>query len=796
MLRNYLKTALRNLAKSKLHSIINITGLSVGMAVAVLIGLWIYDEVSFDQQGGHYDRIARVVQNVTNNNEVSTWMSVPFPLAEVLRKDYGNNLKRVIRAVENDELFTLGHKKINEHGGYFEPGAPELFGMRMIQGSLNGLDNLPGTIFLSQSMAKAFFGDADPINQNLQLDTTVIRVMGVYEDFPRNSSFAELKFMSPWALFYNRSTWLRTIEDPWRPNFVATYVELADNADYARVSAAIRDSKLKHVNAHLASKKPAVFLFPMSRWHLYSEFKDGKNVGGAIQYVWMFGTIGVFVLLLACINFMNLSTAQSEKRAREVGIRKTLGSLRRQLVIQFFSESLLTVIFSFSLCLVFVRLALPFFNEVADKQMEILWDRPLFWVLSAGFMLFTALIAGSYPAIYLSSFKPVKVLKAGTFKAGRLVIAPRKALVVLQFTISVTLIIGTSIVYRQIQFAKDRPVGYTRAGLVTLPGMNGAIHNHWSAVKNELLRTGAISGITESGSSMTQIGNSTSGFSWPGKDPGFSIDFQFDQISFDYGNTVGWEIKAGRNFSPDFPRDSSGFIINEAAAKVMGLKDPVGTNVMWWDKPGRIVGIVKDMVINSPYDQPLPTLFTLLGPQDAGDVVIARINPAMSARSALDKITPVFRQFDPDQPFEYHFVDDDYARKFSSEERVGQLASVFSGLAVFISCLGLFGLISFVAEQRKKEIGIRKVLGASIVNVWGLLSGDFVVLVSISFVVAVPVAYLAMRGWLQNYSYRAAMSWWIFAAAGAGALLITIVVVSFQAVRAALVNPIKSLRAE
>jgi ABC-type antimicrobial peptide transport system permease subunit len=644
-------------------------------------------------------------------------------------------------------------------------------------------------------MAKAYFGDADPMGQTLQIDTSVVKVTGVYQDFPRNSSWAELKFMSPWAFFYNRATWLRTFEDPWRPNFVATYVQLADNADFDRVSVVIKDSKLKNVNAHLAAKKPAVFLFPMSRWHLYSEFKDGVNTGGAIQYVWMFGTIGVFVLLLACINFMNLSTAQSEKRAREVGIRKTLGSLRRQLVMQFFSESILTAIFSFALCLVMARLALPYFNFVADKQMAILWDRPGFWLAGAAFVLSTSLIAGSYPALYLSSFKPVKVLK-GTLKAGRLAIVPRKVLVVAQFTISVTLIIGTSIVYRQIQYAKDRPIGYTRAGLITLPEMNGAIHDHWSAVKNELLRTGAISGITESGSSLTEIGNSTSGFSWPGKDPNFSIDFQLDEVTFDYGKTVGWEIKEGRNFSPDFPSDSSGFIINEAAAKVMGLKDPAGANVTWWGKPGRIVGVVKNMVMESPYDEPRPTLFSLLGPHDAGNVVIARINPAMGARAALDKITPVFRQFDPDQPFEYRFVDDEYARKFESEARVGQLASVFSGLAVFISCLGLFGLISFVAEQRKREIGIRKVLGASVANVWGLLSGDFVLLVTISFLIATPLAWWAMRSWLQNYHYRTTMSWWIFAAAGAGALLITIVVVSVQAIRAAMVNPIRSLRME
>jgi ABC-type antimicrobial peptide transport system permease subunit len=794
MLKNYFKTALRNLAKSKLHSIINITGLSVGMAVAMLIGLWIYDEVSFDRQGEHYDRIAQVIQNVTNNGAVETWKTVPYPLAEVLRKDYGNNFKRVVSSVETDQVITLGHKKISEHGVYFEPGAPEMFGVRMTRGNLNGLDNLQGTIFLSESMAKAFFGDADPMNQNLLIDTMVVKVTGVYEDFPRNSSFAEIKYMAPWALFFNVNG-LQTMGEPWRPNFATTYVELADNADFARVSAVIRDSKLKHVNPQLATKKPAVFLFPMSRWHLYSEFKDGVNVGGAIEYVWMFGTIGVFVLLLACINFMNLSTAQSEKRAREVGIRKTLGSVRRQLVMQFFSESVLTAVFSFAICLVMVRLALPFFNEVADKQMEMQWGEPMFWILSAAFVLFTSLIAGSYPAIYLSSFKPVKVLK-GTFKAGRLAIVPRKALVVLQFTISVTLIIGTSIVYQQIQFAKDRPVGYTRAGLISLPSMNGAIHNHWSAVKNELMSTGAIADITESGSPMTEVGNSTSGFSWPGKDPNFSTDFKFDGITYDYGKTIGWEIKKGRNFSPEFLSDSSNFIVNEAAVKVMGLKDPVGANVTWWNKPGRIVGVVKDMVMNSPYEEANPTLFTLMAPGDAGDVVIARINPVISARAALDKITPVFRQFDPDQPFEYHFVDEDYARKFSGEERVGQLASVFSGLAVFISCLGLFGLISFVAEQRKKEIGIRKVLGASVLNVWGLLSGDFVLLVSISFIISIPVAYLAMKGWLQNYHYRTSMSWWIFAAAGAGALLITVVVVSVQTVRAALMNPIKSLRTE
>src|SRR6185312_8567764 len=458
MFRNYIKTALRSLAKHKLHSIINITGLSVGMAVAMLIGLWIFDEVAFNHNFDNHARVGRVIQNITSNGNVETWMSMPFPLGEVLQKDYGNDFRRVVREVDEERTVRLGHKRIDEKGAYMEKGGAELFSLPMVRGSRDGLEHNPQTIFLSESMAKAFFGQTDPIGQTLEFDTAVLKVAGVYKDFPRNSSFADCQFIATWDFFLREHQWLWTIEDPWRPNFVNIYVQLADNVSFGQASASIRDSKFRHVNAHLQQMKPSVFLFPMDRWHLYSEYKDGKNIGGAIRYVWMFGTIGLFVLLLACINFMNLSTAQSETRAREVGIRKTLGSVRRQLVIQFFNESLLTAVFSFALCLVMVQLAIPFFNEVADKQMSIPWNAGYFWGLSLAFIVFTALIAGSYPAFYLSSFRPVKVLK-GTLKAGRLAIIPRKVLVVVQFTVSVALIIATGIVYEQIEFAKDRPVG-------------------------------------------------------------------------------------------------------------------------------------------------------------------------------------------------------------------------------------------------------------------------------------------------------------------------------------------------
>jgi len=794
MLKNYLKTAWRNLLRNRASSFINISGLAIGMAVAVLIGLWIYDELSFNKNFKNHNRIAKVIQNVSNNGEVQTWMSVPYPLAEELRKNYGSDFKQVVLSTGiNDHILSHDDKKLTKSGAFFEKNAPELFTMKMLRGDLNCLSD-PSSIILSASSARAYFGNDDPLNKVMKIDNQMtVKVSGVYEDFPRNSSFADVNFMSTWDLLYNGTPWIKTMEDPWRPNAFVVYVQLTDNADVNKVSAKIKDVKLKKVNAQLAKKKPALFLHPMDNWHLYSEYKNGVNTGGAIQYVWMFGIIGVFVLLLACINFMNLSTARSEKRAKEVGIRKTVGSLRKQLILQFFNESLLTVFFSFVLALTLAQLTLPFFNTVADKTMSIPWSSPLFWIMGIGFTLFTGLIAGSYPAFYLSSFKPVKVLK-GTFKAGRFAAIPRKVLVVLQFTVSVTLIIGTIIVYRQIQFAKDRPVGYTREGIVTIPMITDNVHNHFTAVKDELVHAGVIVSMTESGSPTTGVWNSSSGFSWPKKDPNLSIDFGNVSVAWDYGKTVGWTIKEGRDFSKEFGSDSSAFIINEAAAHFMGLEKPIGETVTWFGTPFTVIGVVKNMVMNSPYDEVRPVIYNLSN--EAGGVILAKINPNSSTKDALSNIEKVFKKFNPEQPFEYRFTDEEYAKKFGNEERIGKLAGFFAALAIAISCLGLFGLTSFVAEQRKKEIGVRKILGASVFNLWTLLSKDFVTLVLISFLVAIPMAYYFMHNWLQNYQYRTAMSWWVFLAAGCGALTITLATVSFQSIKAALTNPVKSLRTE
>jgi putative ABC transport system permease protein len=793
MIKNYLKLAWRNLTKNRASSLINIGGLAVGMAVAMLIGLWIWDELSFDKNFENYDRITQVRQNVTINGEIITGETSPWPMGGELRKNFGSDFKYISMASwNNSHILSSGDKRLNISGSYLEPQALHMLSVKMLTGSDKALNDL-SSIILSASTAKAYFGDTDPIDKVMKIDNDqVVRVTGVYEDMPANSSFADVKFIAPWELFSNVRG-LRKQEDTWRCNCFLAYAQVADNAEINKVSAKIRDIKLSKINKTELKEKPQVFLDPMKNWHLYSDFKNGVIVGGRIQYVWLFGMIGMFVLLLACINFMNLSTARSEKRAKEVGIRKAVGSLRAQLIYQFLSESMLIVFFAFALAILFVQIGLPFFNDVSGKKMSILWGSPLFWLLGISFSIFTGFISGSYPALYLSSFNPVKVLK-GTFKVGKLAAIPRKVLVVVQFTVSVVLIIGTIVVFEQIQFAKNRPVGYSRDGLVTLPMATGDIHKQFAVVKDELLKTGAAVSIAEAGSPTTGDYSTNSGFDWRGKDPSLSVEFPNIDISYDYGKTAGWQLVAGRDFSAAYPTDSAAFIINETAAKFMHLKKPVGEILKWDGQPYRIVGVIKDMVAESPYAPVRPTLFHLLA--GAGDFVIIRMNPATSAHNALTKIESVYKKYNPSQPFEYHFVDEEYAKKFGNEDRIGKLASVFAVLAIFISCLGLFGMASFTAEQRIKEIGVRKVLGATVFNLWRLLSTDFVILIVISLLIATPVAYYFMHNWLQNYEYRTEIAWWIFAVTALGAIAITMATVSYQSIKAALTNPVKSLKTE
>ena len=796
MLNNFLKTAWRSLQKNRSSSFINIAGLSVGMAVAFLIGLWIWDELSYDKYHQHYDRIAQVMQNETTNGNTETQHATPLPLGAELRKGFGSDFKYIVMSSWSwNHILSTGDKQISQGGSFMEPDAPELFSLSMLKGTRGSFKD-PSSILVSRSVAKALFGDADPIHQQIKFDNAAnFTVTGVYDDLPENTTlhYRQVTFIAPWAYYVQHDLPASTRTD-WGENSFQLFVQLADNADMAKVSAKIKDIKLDKVSKDDAKKyNPQLFLHPMSKWHLYSDFTNGIATGGKIQYVWLFGIIGVFVLLLACINFMNLSTARSERRAKEVGIRKAIGSGRYQLIGQFFCESILVAVLAAALALIMVALILPSFNQVAHKDIAVSWQSPVCWLLIIGFTLFTGILAGSYPALYLSSFRPVKVLK-GTFRAGRFAAVPRQVLVVLQFTVSVILISGTVIVFKQIQFAKHRPVGYNRNGLINIALNTDDLHRHFDAVRADLLRSGAITEIAESTSSATNIGNHVGGIDWSGKDPGFTSDFAAVGVTTEFGKTVGWQFTQGRDFSSQFQTDSSAMIINETAVKYMGFTHPLGEIVDFWGKKYRVVGVIKDMVMSSPYE-PVKQGFFYLN-NDRQDFLYLKINPKVPAHQAIAAIAAVCKTYAPSVPFTYKFVDDEYARKFSDEEQIGKLSGFFTLLAIFISCLGLFGMASFMAGQRIREIGVRKVLGASVFNVWRLLATDFVALVSIALVIALPLAWYFMHNWLQHYSYRTPIAWWIFAGVGAGAMMITLLTVSYQSIKAALTNPIDSLRSE
>jgi ABC-type antimicrobial peptide transport system permease subunit len=807
MFKNYFKIAVRNLFKNKISSFINIGGLAIGMAVALLIGLWIYDELSFNKYYHNYDRIAQIIVR-GNDPKDGPYInnSLQYPLATELQTNYKSDFKHLVRASwVQDYILSAGETKLSAKGQFMDKDAPDMLTFKMLKGRLNGLDD-PHSIMLSASVAKALFGNADPMDQTIKISNKIsVKVTGVYEDFPLNTHFSYVKFFSAWDLWVSQNTWIqeRATTD-WDNHFLKLYAEIKPGSSFESVSANIKNVELDHIKKlenlrETVKRQPQVFMFPMSDWHLYP-FKNGVTDDKPLRMVKIVGMIGLFVLLLACINFMNLSTSRSEKRAREVGVRKAIGSLRTQLIYQFFSESFLVVLISFFLSCVLVTVSLPWFNELSAKQMKIPFDDSYFWIISGIFVFVTALLAGSYPALYLSSFKPVKVLK-GSFRVGRLAAIPRKALVIMQFTISIALIICTIVVYRQVQLAKNRPVGYDQEGLIMIDMRSDDFYGKYDLLSTQLLNTGVVSNVSESMGTLTQVVSGNNGFDWKGKDPNKDESFGTLAVTHEHGKTVGWQFIAGRDFSRKYATDSNGVVINEAAAKYTGLENPVGETITWkWrdnpPKPYTILGVIKDMLMESPYEPVEPTLFFVKALNGDVSCINIRLKPGSRMNTALSKIENVFKKLVPSAPFDYRFVDEDYAQKFAAEERIGRLIGFFAAFAIFISCLGLFGLASFIAEQRIKEIGIRKVLGASLVNIWRLLSKEFIFLVILSVFVAAPIAYYFMHGWLQDYQYRTRLSWWIFAIAGIGAILITLLTVSFQAIKAAIANPSKSLRTE
>ncbi len=774
---------------------INIVGLAVGISVTMLIGMWVYDELSYNTYHKNIDRIAQIYQHYTANGEVNTSQGVPQPLTAELTTVYKSDFKHVIRVWwELNHTLSIGDRKIIQNGTFMDEGALEMFSFNMLKGSWQSLKE-PASIVLSESASKALFGHSDPMNQLLRIDNTMdVKVTGVYEDLPGNSRFSTLQFISTWE-FWEASTytWMKADEDNWSSD-ITTFVEIQPSTTFESASSKIKDVRLQKLAREQAlAENPRLFLEPMDRWHLYSDWKDGKQTGGRIQFIWLFGIIGIFVLLLACINFMNLSTAQSEKRAKEVGIRKSIGSERTQLIYQFLAESMLITVFAFVIAIGIVTAAVPWFNDLAGKGMSVPWTNLYFWLAGLGFILVTGLLSGSYPAIYLSSFQPVKVLK-GTFKAGRFASLPRKALVVLQFTVSVTLIIGTIIVWQQVQYAKNRPIGYTREGLIMVSKTSPELWGKFDAIKNELVKSGAIANMAESSSPVTEIWFNDTGINWEGKDPNQQSDFAALAVTHDFGETMDWEFIQGRDFSREFATDSSAVVLNETAVRFMGLEEPINAEITRNGKKLKVIGVIKDMIMTSPYEPVKQTIFWLDYKENT--LMNIRMNPALSANEALARIENVFTSLFPAVPFDYIFTDDEYALKYAAEERIGKLASVFASLAILISCLGLFGMSSFVAEQRKKEIGIRKILGASVIKLWKMLSIEFIWLVVIACLLSTPLAWSFLNSWLQNYEYRTEISIWVFLFASIIALVTTLITISYQMIKAAIINPVNSLKSE
>jgi putative ABC transport system permease protein len=804
MLRNYLKIALRNLVKNKIYSFINIGGLAVGMAVAMLIGLWVWDEVSYNRYHQNYDRIAQVYNHVTEplDQKQVEGNTIPQPMAKVLREKYGHIFKHLMLVQwAGEATLRAGNENFVRRGQFFENGVIDMFSLKMRQGSKESLND-PQGIIISASTAQAIFGNKNPMGEAIKMDNKFYcKVSGVYEDVPQNSILGDIHFIGNFEYLRNNEKGIKANEENWDSNSHRIFIQLADKVSMAQANAAVRDFYFK--DGPESMKEPAkkykaiVYLNPMKNWYLYSEFKNGYPAGGRITFVWLFSIVGIFVLLLACINFMNLSTARSEKRAKEVGIRKAVGSVKSQLVSQFLSESFLVVTLAFVIMSGLVFGSIGWFNELADKSIKVPFTNPYFVGLSFVFLVLTALLSGFYPAFYLSSFEPIKVLK-GTIRLGKYASLPRKVLVVVQFTVSVVLIIGTIIVYQQIQYAQNRPVGYQRESLVRIPMDDPNFNNNKLAMKEELLRQGVASKVAFTDMPVTDNWDNWGGFNWKGKNPDAESNFSVTHIDEEYGNTIQWKLKQGRGFSKEFGTDTASVIINESAAKYINLKSPIGEFISDSDNKRRwqIIGVVEDVLTESPFESVKIGMYMLQRNTNALSQMQLKINPNLPATEALAKTAAIQKKLVPSASFRYFFVDEEYGKKFTAEQRIGKLASFFAILAIFISCLGLFGLASFVAEQRTKEIGIRKVLGATVANLWQLLSKDFVVLVIISCLIAAPIAYYFMNEWLQKYTYRTEISWWIFVAAGAGALAITLLTVSYQAIRAALMNPVKSLKTE
>jgi len=785
MLKNYFKTAFRNLWKNKTFGFLNIIGLGVGIACAALIMLWVEDEVNYNSSIQNKDNIYQLLEDQSYEGKIYTFASMPGLFASVA-KDEIPGIKRAARTDwGNRYLFTLGDKSIYEYGMMADSQLFRIFSLQFIQGNEHEAFNDVHEIVISQTMAKKFFGNDNPVSKMLKVNNTKeYKVTGVFKDLPFNTTYS-FDWLMPFKNFEEQNPWYTN----WGSNGLQTFVELQPNADRSALNAKMKgfiQSKDTAAAAH-------PFLFSIHDWRLRYNFVEGKQSGGRIEYVRLFSLIALIILIIACINFMNLSTARSEQRAREVGVRKVMGAGKGKLVFQFMTESILLSFVSVIFALILVAFTLQPFNNLVGKHLTLQLTNPVHLLALIIIGLTTGILAGSYPSFYLSSFNPINVLKA--FKAGARsnTIYIRKGLVISQFVISTVLIICTVVVYQQIQHVKSRPLGFDKDKLLYMD-LNENLRNHFDAARQSLLQTGVVADATLARSWVMSMGSNGDGFEWDGKPAGLNPLVTQETVSPQYISTLGLHVINGRDFYETPNVDSTNVIINETMARIMNKENPVGMMLKNGDSHYQIIGVVNDFVYNDMYKPPAPAVI-YCDPKNTNYLFI-RLKSAGDLKAQVAVIENVMKTGNPGYPFEYKFLDDQFDRFFRGEMLIGKLSRLFGILAIFITCLGLFGLAAYTAERRTKEIGIRKVLGASLANIVAMLSRDFLQLVSVGAVIAFPISWLIMNNWLQNYAYRITMAWWIFILAGITALVIALATVSYQAIKAGLMNPVKSLRTE
>ncbi|WP_026629222.1 ABC transporter permease [Dyadobacter alkalitolerans] len=793
MLKNYLKIAWRNLIRAKGYAFINIAGLAIGMAASTLIFLWIQSELKYDRFYGKTDRLFQVYNKDKFSGNEQVWETTPRPLATELKVNYAD-IEDVSRYRPGSFLLSANDKNLNTKGAFADPSFLNLFDLPLLTGNASTVLSENNGIVITGALAEKLFGTTDAIGKTVQVEhKDNFSVTGVLGNIPDNSRFKEISYILPYSYFIS----LGWGSDEWSSNNDYTYVLLKE-----KVNSVLVNDKIKKVTAaHLKGivddvSNRQIFLHPASKWHLYSKQENGQLVGGQIATVRLFGIIAAFILLIAAFNFINLSTARSEKRAREVGIRKVAGAKRISLILQFISESVALTVLAGIVAFLVILLCVPTFNNLTDKRLSLDFGSLYFWLTAVCFVLFTGLLAGSFPAFFLSGFQPISVMK-GTYKAVNAAFSPRKVLVVAQFTFAIVLIIATLVIKRQINHAQNRDSGYNRSNLI-FSKLSGDLSKHYTVVQQELIQRGAAVSVSKSLGPITDINTRQWGLAWPGSTQA-DKDQEFDRFGadMDFLKTNGTKLVAGREIDINkYPTDSTAVMVNESAVKTMRLENPIGALVKFQELEWHIVGVVKDFIFASPYETVNPVIIAGPGGPMTLNWASIRLNPANSIAKNLQVAEAIFKKYNPGYPFEYSFADESYRAKFADEQRTGSLTGIFTGLTIFISCLGLFGLAAFTAQQRTKEIGVRKVLGATVASIIGLLTKDFILIIITSFAIAAPIGWYAMDKWLQDYNYRIAIGAGLFAVTLIFAILIVVLTVSFQAVKAALMNPVKSLRSD